>query len=47
MTRRPRPSVNVAPDAAVVYADELLHGNAEGTVRCVEADARGPEEVLA
>jgi hypothetical protein len=47
----------VAPDAAVVYvdndpvvlvyADELLYGSAEGTVRCVEADARRPEEVLA
>jgi SAM-dependent methyltransferase len=47
----------VAPDAAVVYvdndpvvlvyADELLHGSAEGSVNCVEADARRPEEVLA
>jgi hypothetical protein len=47
----------VAPDAAVVYvdsdpivlvyADELLYGSPQGTTRCVEADARRPEEVLA
>ena len=47
----------VAPEAAVVYvdhdpivlvyADELLHGSPQGTVRCVEADARRPGQVLA